>query len=282
MLNPRWAVTVLVAALLSTAANSAAEPLERGKIKLYALDGGTLDVSDMASFSDTGTFDGEAVSLVNPSFLIRHPKGDLLWDTGYGDALAKLPEGSKNGVWHSKLKTPVVEQLGRLGLDPSDIEYLSLSHLHPDHSGNANLFSGSTFIVHRLERAYMFSEEMMAAFGESYSELEDAKTVQFEGRYDVFGDGTVIIFETPGHTPGSSVLLVRLQGAGNILLTGDLYTHNRGRSLGTVPQFNLDKKQTLESRRVFENLVKQERARVVIQHSKTDFNVLPVFPKFLD
>jgi len=236
----------------------------------------------MSVFSSAGTYDGEKITLVNPCFLIRHPQGDLLWDTGHEDALADIPDGLKFGVWHNHLKKKLKGQLAQLELEPLDIEYLSLSHLHPDHSGNANLFSGSAFIVNELEREYMFSDKMKAAFGESYSELDSAKTILFENEYDVFGDETVVIKSMPGHTPGSSVLLGRLENSGNILLTGDLYTHARARELQTVPTFNTDRQATLDSRRKFEALATKENARVVIQHSKVDFEKLPAFPAFLN
>ena len=85
----------------------------------------------------------------------------------------------------------------------------------------------------------------------------------------------------PGHTPGSSVLLVRLKEAGNILLTGDLYVHARGRKLQTMHQYN-EKPLTNNSRKRFEYIAKKENARVIIQHEKLDFERLPKFPKFLD
>ncbi len=98
----------------------------------------------------------------------------------------------------------------------------------------------------------------------------------------MFGDGTVVIKSMPGHTPGSSVLLIRLKNSGSVLLTGDLYTHARSRELGTMPTFVFDKEKTCESRKRFEALAKKEKARVMIQHARGDFEALPRFPAFLD
>ncbi len=86
----------------------------------------------------------------------------------------------------------------------------------------------------------------------------------------------------PGHTIGSSVLLLRLKKAGNLLLTGDLYTHSKARELQTMPAYTVDKAAARNSRRKFEALVKKEKVRVVIQHSKNDFEALPVFPHYLN
>jgi glyoxylase-like metal-dependent hydrolase (beta-lactamase superfamily II) len=250
-------------------------------LKLYAIDCGTIDVSDMQDLSSTGEYDGQKIKLVNPCFLIRHPKGDLIWDTGHIDSLADSPAGEINGVWHSKLSITLIKQLGQLGLLAADIDYLSLSHVHPDHAGNANKFIKSTFIVNELEHKFMFSEPASTFFGAYYLGLREAKTLVFANEYDVFGDDLVIIKSMPGHTPGSSVLLVRLKEAGNILLSGDLYIHERERQSGTMLKHNVDKALTAISRTTFEALVKTENARVIIQHEKRHFEDLPKFPDFL-
>jgi len=250
-------------------------------VKLYTLDCGTYEVSDISVLSDTGEYEGQSLIMANPCFLIRHPKGDLLWDTGHNDNLAEKKEGEISGVWHAKLTTKLQQQLSRLELKIEDIEYLSLSHVHPDHAGNANKFVGSTFVVNTLERQYMFSEPAQSYFGQFYSALQKARTISFTHHHDVFNDNSVVIHSMPGHTPGSSALLVKLAKAGNILLSGDLYLHAQGRKLNTVHKFN-DKKQTLNSRKKFEALAKKQNARVIIQHDMQNFNSLPRFPAFLD
>lgn len=251
-------------------------------IRLYAMDCGTIDVSDMKDLSNTGAFDGQKINLVNPCFLIRHPSGDLLWDTGHVDSMADNSDGEISGVWHSKLTVKLTKQLNQLGISSIDIDYLSVSHVHPDHAGNANKFIDSTFIVNELEHKYMFSEPARTYFGAYYLGLESAETIRFAGEHDVFGDDSVVIKSMPGHTPGSSVLLVRLNKAGNILLTGDLYIHERERQLGTMHKYNVDRELTVISRKKFEALAKKESARVIIQHEKQDFGRLPEFPEFLD
>ncbi len=254
---------------------------DESAVKMYTLDCGSLSVADMKDLSMTGAYDGQSLEMVNPCFLIRHPKGDLLWDTGHVDSLADEPNGNISGVWHSKMSVKLVTQLKQLGLTSADIEYLSLSHIHPDHAGNANEFAQATFIVNQLEREYMFSEPINSYFGQYYSALKEAKAITFTNEHDVFGDKSVVIKSMPGHTPGSSVLLVRLQQAGSILLTGDLYTHARARSQKTMHGYN-NKALTLASREKFEQLVTKENAKVIIQHEKADFDSLPKFPKFLN
>lgn len=257
------------------------KPESDSKVKLYTMDCGSYNVSDMKDLSATGEFDGQTIEMANPCFLIRHPSGDLLWETGHKDSLADNPDGNVSGVWHAKMSVKLIKQLNTLDIKPKDIEYLSLSHVHPDHAGNANKFVESTFIVNELEHKYMFSEPAKSYFGAYYSALEHVKTILFKNSHDVFSDGSVVIKSMPGHTPGSSALLVRLSGAGNILLSGDLYIHAQGRKFKTMLQYN-DFKLTTDSRQKFEALARKEHAKVIIQHEKQDFNSLPKFPDFLD
>jgi glyoxylase-like metal-dependent hydrolase (beta-lactamase superfamily II) len=97
----------------------------------------------------------------------------------------------------------------------------------------------------------------------------------------VFGDGSVMILELPGHTPGHSALQVNLAESGPILLTGDLYHRSESRELKRVPRFNTDESQTRDSMEIFEALAKDSGARVIIQHEPADVATLPKPPAFL-
>ena len=234
-------------------------------VKLYALDCGSIAVSDMTSFSEGGKLDGQSADLANPCFLIEHSNGGrLIWETGHPLKIARIPGGLKGGGFQSTLESSPLDQLASLGLKPNDIDYVSVSHFHPDHSGNLNLFASSTFLINSREHSEMFSAKMRAndEFFENFSKLEASKTVKIEDEHDVFGDGSAVIVSMPGHTRGSSVLLVRLRNSAPVLLTGDLYTHSRARELNTVPSFNWSNEQTLRSRERFEALAKKEKARI--------------------
>jgi glyoxylase-like metal-dependent hydrolase (beta-lactamase superfamily II) len=238
----------------------------------------------MGAFSIDGAFDGQSYSLVVPCYLIRHPDGDLLWDTGIDQSLADTPDGLSGGGFHSNVSKKLTDQLAEIGLGVDDIDYVSISHFHPDHAGNVRLFKTSTFVMSALEHAYMFSDEMRDAGGvdDSYAHMEGNQTIQFDANYDVFGDGRVLIKTMPGHTPGSSVLLLHLEYAGTVLFSGDLITHAEGRRIGAVPVFNFDAAQTRDSLVKFEALAAAENALVIIQHEPMDFEKLPAFPAWLD
>ncbi len=258
-------------------APEAAETTEAG-LKLYALDCGRIEMLDLDIFSVEGAYAGEQNSAVDTCFLVRHPKGDLVWDAGLPDALAEMEDGLTNGPFKVSVPTTLLSQLEALEVPPADVEYFSISHSHFDHTGNANYFAGSTFIVNEAEREWMFAQDDTSAF----SDLADAETVTFSDVYDVFGDGSVTIHPTPGHTPGHSVLLIQLENEGPVLLTGDMYHLTRARELKTVPRFNTDIDETRASIEAFEKLAAETGARVIIQHEADDFAELPKPPAFLD
>ncbi|MBL4869876.1 MAG: N-acyl homoserine lactonase family protein [Robiginitomaculum sp.] len=253
-------------------------------VKLYALECGRIDMLDLSIFASNGAFDGQTNKATSSCYLIRHPKGDLLWDTGLPDALHALKDGITNGPFHISVPQTLSGQLEGLGLAPNDIEYLSLSHSHFDHAGNAGAYASATFIVNETELAHMFRAEARADVQSfpAYSALETAQKITFTGEHDVFGDGSVTIIDTSGHTPGHTILKVELTNTGTVLLSGDLYHLNRSRELRTVPVFNTDEAETLRSMDKFEALAKRTNAKVIIQHSAEDFEALPKPPLYLD
>ncbi len=253
-------------------------------VKMYALECGRIEMLDLGLFDKGGAYEGRTNSATDSCYLIRHPKGDLLWDTGLPDALNAQKDGVTSGPFHISVPNTLAGQLESLGVTPADIEYLSVSHSHFDHMGNAGQYAGSTFIVNENEYAHLFREDARndAQSFASYSALENSEMIKFTGEYDVFGDGSVTIVDTPGHTPGHTVLQLELVNAGTVLLTGDLYHLHEAREKRTVPVFNTDFDQTLAAMDKFEAIVEAKNARVVIQHSVQDFEALPKPPEYLD
>ena len=278
---------VAIAAICAVAVSpAAAAPGKAGPkgLKLYAMDCGTFDVSNADMFADDGAYKGVARVLEVPCYLIRHPKGDLVWDTGVPQDIADLPGGKGPGGLTVAHK--LTDQLKALGLAPADIKYLSISHSHFDHAGNAGLFASSTWLVDPRERDYAFRQQARNSKADfsRYAALENAKTVLIDSDkpFDVFGDGSVTIYRTPGHTPGHSVLLVRLPKSGPIILAGDMWHIAESRAARRVPRFNFDRAQTLASMDLVEKLAADTHARVVREHVMEDFTSLPKFPAPLE
>lgn len=254
-------------------------------IKLYTMSCGEIDISDIAAFSTTGEFDGQTRVFSSSCYLIRHPDGDLMWDTGLPDALAANPEGMQNGVFHVSVPRTLKSQLDEIGVAPDDIEYFAMSHSHFDHTGNANMFAGGAkWIVDATEHNWMFETAPATGLAQldSFIQLKDSATIAITTDHDVFGDGSVTIIRTPGHTPGHLALLVKLPKTGNLLLSGDLYHMPESREFRSIPVFNTSPEQTLSSMDKFEALAKANNARVIIQHNQQDVDSLPIFPAYAE
>ena len=189
----------------------------------------------------------------------RIPRGTLIWDTGaVPDGMVKpggapvryriaLPDAQERFVTLTKsLKT----QLADAGYRPADITHVVLSHYHYDHSANTNDFASATWLVRQVERDAMFAAKPPdLVLPSTYSALRGSKTTIIKtDDYDVFGDGTVVIKFTPGHTPGHQVLSLKLANTGRVVLSGDLYHYPEERTLGRIPTFDDNQEQTAKTR----------------------------------
>ena len=270
--------------LASISAGSASASSPPASVRLYTLDCGRIDTTDLSAFSDAGEYDGRAGSLSVPCFLITHPKGSLLWDAGLDDALAATKGGTNlDPTTHVQVDTTLSEQLAALGQAESDITYVAFSHLHWDHTGNAKRFTTSSWILNKRELAWARSEEAKGLVDlESLANLSAPKQVLVDGDYDVFGDGSVRILRTPGHTPGHQVLMLKLANAGHVILSGDLFHTKENEKEGRVPTFNVSRADTLASFDRVARLIRSKRARLYVQHAPEDVAALPRFPAYLD
>ncbi|MBV9747063.1 MAG: MBL fold metallo-hydrolase, partial [Acidobacteriia bacterium] len=215
-----FALAALAAFLLpgpATAQQHKAAPPR--SLRLYVLDGGTLDIPDTSPYGFKKEELGNYKMSV-ASFLVAHPKGTLMWDTGAVPDSNFKPGGGPATMRYCTSWKPLTAQLAEIGYVPGDITYLALSHFHWDHVGNSNLFAGSTWLTPQAERDIMFMEPFSPRTEPAnYSKLKNAKTVILtKPEYDVFGDGLVIIKAAPGHSPGHQVLFLKLAKTGPVVL----------------------------------------------------------------
>jgi N-acyl homoserine lactone hydrolase len=260
--------------------------------RLYVFDCGTLETSDPARYR----LKLEEVATIKMSiacFLVAHPKGTLMWDTGAVPDSAWKPDGSRvtqavvlpdSQRREVAITRSLNAQLSEAGHSPGNVTYLALSHYHWDHTANANAFKGATWLVRRVERDAMFAQSPPSLLQPAtYADLRRSKTVLISNdEHDVFGDGTVIIKSAPGHTPGHQVLFLKLANTGGVLLSGDLYHYPEERSLGRVPTFEIDQQQTSASRAIIEAFLAQRGARLWIQHDFAADSRLKKAPSFYD
>jgi glyoxylase-like metal-dependent hydrolase (beta-lactamase superfamily II) len=269
-----WTKLALIAAC--AAAALAAEdsgvkhqaPKPPKSLRLYIFDCGVLKPMDAAMFN----FKKEDIAVLDmsvPCFLIVHPKGTLMWDVGVVPDSEFKADGSPVVQGMITVTKPLKPQLAALGYAPEDVKYVAFSHYHLDHTANANMFAGSTWLVDQAERDIMFSDKPAPVKVEkNYIALKDSKTTILPSAsdYDVFGDGSVIIKPAPGHTPGHQVLYLKLPKAGPVLIAGDLYHYNEERNTDKVPTFEFNKDQSLASRANIEAFLKQSGAQLWIEH----------------
>ena len=257
-------------------------------VRMYVLDCGAMSIKDMALFSDTGKYDGQSGSIVDTCFLIRHPKGNFLWDTGLSDALVghDVPANADGVAIH--VGHGLLEQLHQIGIAPGDITYLAFSHFHLDHTGNANAFGSATWILNQAELSWALGDPTPPIVDPaSFSAFRSARTIMINSDYDVFGDGLVRILRTPGHTPGHQVLMVKLPKSGAVILSGDLYhlqadRPTRAGSGAQVMRVNTSRAETLASMDRVEAMVRNLHARLIVQHDPADYSRLPKSPAYMD
>jgi N-acyl homoserine lactone hydrolase len=202
--------------------------------------------------------------------LIVHPKGMLLFDTGLDDRLVGR-HPLEIGLGQIKLNT-LASQLATMNVRPEMVDYVVTSHSHFDHTGNAAQFPDSTWITNPAEyelvkkvvsgeiRSNVFNPRLLAP-------LLSNKVRIVEGDHDVFGDGTVVLLQTPGHTPGHMSLYVKLANTGGVVLVGDLYHLPEERTLGRMPAAEQAAGLTQASRDKLEAFAKARGAQVWISHS---------------
>jgi N-acyl homoserine lactone hydrolase len=243
------------------------------EVTLTRLDCGTpnppTDVSQR--FTDTYAYTGLKIQLVYSCYLVKHGEDYMVWDTGH-------PMNAPN----VGPKVSLVDLLGKLELKPENIKYVGISHYHGDHVGQVDSFAKSTLLIGKgdwdaltdpAKASPMANPATFQPWIKGGSKVEPVA-----GDKDVFGDGTVVMISTPGHTPGHHSLLVRLHGLGPVLLSGDVVHFRENYVYEGVPNFNTDRADSIASIDRFKKIAANLNATVIIQHDARDISKLPVFP----
>ena len=262
--------TMTISGFTSAQAKSSVE-------RLYILNCGEGVAGDISRWSP-GVNVGKPMDFVDNCYLLRHTQGWLLWDTGVSDAIAAMPAGQAPAdpkMTHWRRPKTLASQLDQLAVKPTDIKFLAVSHTHPDHIGNVGLFPTSMLLVQKAEY------DWPSPLGIGRFKPEQPAT-KLEGDHDVFGDGSVIIIATPGHTPGHQSLLVKLPKTGVLLLTGDAVHFKSNWDNRGVPGMNFNKEQTAASMRRMADILAKEKAQLWINHDKAQRDSLKMAPDYYD
>ena len=256
-----------------------------GVERMYVISCGENRTTDLSLWSPGFNVD-KAMEFSNHCYLIKHAQGWMLWDTGNSDTLAARPDGLTvlNGKLNVRMPKPLSVSLKELGVAPADIRHLAMSHLHADHSGNANYFTAATL--------YMQANEYEAAFGPApqkfgfnpagYGKLKDNPAMKLNGDHDVFSDGSVVIKSAPGHTLGHQVLFVRLPNTGPVVLSGDMVHFQENWENKRVPGMNFSKDQSAQTMQAIDAFLKQTGAQLWINHDKAQSAHIPKAPGYVE
>jgi glyoxylase-like metal-dependent hydrolase (beta-lactamase superfamily II) len=272
----RFAFAVATLALSGQAALAQSE--KSGVEKLYVLNCGEGTAGDISRWTP-GLNEGKSMDFVDSCYLIKHSsKGWFLWDTGIADAVAAMPNGlvpaDPKAVTWRRPKT-LAAQLEQLGLKPDDVKAMAVSHTHPDHSGNVELFPQATLYVQKAEYDWPGANNE-PRFKPSHP------VEQLAGDKDVFGDGSVTILSTPGHTPGHQSLLVKLPKTGAVILSGDVVHFKDNWDNRRVPGMNVNKDQSAASMQKIADTLAREKAQLWINHDKAQRDSQKMSPEFYD
>jgi glyoxylase-like metal-dependent hydrolase (beta-lactamase superfamily II) len=268
------ALGVCASALTAVPVLAQGAPAAAPEVTLTRLDCGTPNPpTDVAlRFTDTYAYNGLKIQLVYSCYLIKHGDDYMVWDTGHPmDAPNVAP------------KVSIVDQLGKLELKPENVKFVGISHYHGDHIGQVASFPKSTLLIGKGDWEVLTDPAKVAQpnanpknFAAWISGRSKVEPVAYDK--DVFGDGTVVMLNTPGHTPGHHSLLVRLKEKGPVLLSGDVVHFRENYDSDGVPSFNTHRGDSLASIDRFKKIAANLKATVIIQHDPRDVEKLPAFP----
>ena len=251
--------------VLSTAGALAQTP----EVTLARLDCGN-GFNDARRFSDTFAYTDPKMPFTFSCYVVKHGDDYMVWDTGY------VPGSNPNAP-----KVSLIDQLAQLKIKPEQVKYVGISHFHADHTGQLPTLPNATLLIGQREWQALTAAQPMpganvAAFKHWIS--GGGKVEPQPSDKDVFGDGTVMILRTPGHTPGHQSLLVRLKEKGPVVLVGDAAHFHENYENNGVPGFNYDRAETLASLDRIKKIAANLKATVIIQHDPRDIDKLPAFP----
>jgi N-acyl homoserine lactone hydrolase len=239
------------------------------EITLTRLDCGSGS-NDPRRFSDTFAYSEPTKPFTFSCYVVRHGSDVMVWDTGY------LP-----GSVPSATNKPLADLLKQINVNPDEVKYVGISHFHPDHTGQVGVLRNATLLIGKGDWDGITANPPMSGANVKGFEswiAEKRKVEPLSSDKDVFGDGSVMVLRAPGHTPGHSILLVRLKEMGPVILSGDAVHFHENYEHEGVPSFNYDRAQTLASIQRVKQIEKNLKATVIIQHDPRDIGKLPAFP----
>jgi len=205
-------------------------------MRLHVFDTGSIDAPEGLLFRGGNWLEPRSLPVL--AFVVEHPDAGLVvFDTGFSQAIADDAQGFL-GSFMSRVVKPVLAEGGTLGqqmaasgLESKEVSHVVLSHMHFDHTGALEEFSGAVVVIASSERNDAEAEHWpLDGFIESdwdevsrWAEIDyaaEAPYATFIAHHDLLGDGSLVLIDLRGHTAGSQGMIVMLP-AGPVLITGD-------------------------------------------------------------
>jgi glyoxylase-like metal-dependent hydrolase (beta-lactamase superfamily II) len=289
-----FAAAVAAAMVLPTFSTQIeAQPKPTGFVdRLYILDGGLGRSDDAGSWMNEMVPPKTSIDIAAWAHVIKHGDTWMMFDTSTNDGYAKIPEGWGTGIkWIKTEKQTLTPQLKAIGITPDDIKLIGISHNHADHTGNVELFKNAQVLIQKREYDFMFKNGVGPTGPPTFQGpvmSKDHPHRLLQGDFDVFGDGSVILFYTAGHTLGSQVALVRLRNTGYVLLSGDavhLRSNFDTRRIPRVGSANEENEWLWSVPLAFariEKLLATYKAQLWVHHDFEDYKGRKLAPQYYD
>ena len=267
-------------------------------MKLYVFSSGFLNIDKSAL--QAGAAPGK-IDIPVGFFLIHHPKGNVLFDTGNNDKVITDP--SYWGPMAAMLSNPasrspdvaINAQLEKAGYKTSEVNYVILGHMHLDHAGNVGKFPNATIVYQRDEVINAFwpkpgfagpyiTADLAGLRSPVGSNLPNKqKVIELDGDLDLFGDGSIMIHRSVGHTPGSEMAVVHLPKTGAIVLTSDACYLPENLEKDLLPSVGLayDPAGIMQGYQWIKHL-RDEGAQVFMAHDAEGYKVHKHSPEFYE
>jgi N-acyl homoserine lactone hydrolase len=261
-------------------------------IRLYMFDGGSIDLP-LRNYKMGHGQGGERLTTPVIWFLVTHPRGNVIIDGGSAPEVAIDAKAHLGAITEMSnvFMTPdqaVLPSLERVGIDPASICWVVQSHLHSDHTGAVAVIDSlpnAQVLVTRTEYEWAHIPDTIAAIAYCMADyvkpgIDWVTLEETDDGYDLFGDGTILCWQTPGHSPGHQSIEVALPGGGRYLLAADAANSLDHLEEKALPGFLISAPETIRSVRKLRRIAWRGQATVIAGHDPDQWATLTHAPEF--